>query len=160
MTVRKEGPKAGTRGFQDETKPPGSRSFRAAETNANTRSLTEESGGRKLKPWLLGFEPEGEILISYIPVELEGWPKSLGRFGLLPDGEIFINPAILSPWARLSAVISGVAIVIKEEGVFSIMVPLLWAEENYPESAEMLNDIERFARATSVEIEEGQSHGA
>jgi hypothetical protein len=157
---RKDEPKVCTRKLLDKAKPPGSSSFPAAETNTNTHSLTEESGGGKLKSWSLAFEPAGEILLSYLPLELEAWPKSLGRFGVLPDGEIFINPAILSPLARLSEVISAVAITIKEEGVFSILVPLLWAKKNYPESAEMLNDIERFVRATTVEIKESQSHGA
>jgi hypothetical protein len=108
-----------------------------------------------LSKWVLGYGTNDRA-------HLLRWreTRSLGRFGVLPDGEIFINPAILSPWARLSAVISGVAIVVKEEGVFSILVPLLWAKENYPESAEMLNDIEIFVRATSVEIEKGQSYGA
>lgn len=144
-----------------KTKPPGSSSFPAAETNTKTNNcchLAEDSEDRKLEQWSVVFEFGGEILISYSPLEQEGWPKRLGIFGVLPDGEIFINPAILCPWARLSAVISGIAIALKDKDV-PILVPLSWAKNNYPQSVEMLNDIEVFVRATSVEIEEGKSHG-
>ena len=140
--------------------PPGSSSFLAAgiNTNSNSATLAKHSGERKLKRWSVAIEAGGEILLSFLPLEPEGWPRSFGKFGVTPDGEIFINPAILSPWAGLSALISGVAIGI--EGDVPILVPLSWAKANYPQSAEMLEGLERIIRGTMFEMGEAESHGA
>jgi hypothetical protein len=144
-----------------KTKPPGSSSSLAAEVNTNTnkRHLSENSEERKLKRWSLVMEDKGEILISCLPLEPDGWHRNFAKFGVTPDGEIFINPATLSPWAGLCALISGVAIAIEGEDV-PILVPLSWAKIDYPQSAEMLKDLEGIIRATVFEIGEGQSHGA
>ena len=138
-------------------KPPGSCSFRAAEINTNKEKIVDNSEERKLKRWSVAIEAGGEILLSFLPLEPEGWPRSFGKFGVTPDGEIFINPAILSPWAGLSALISGVAIGI--EGDVPILVALSWAKANYPQSAEMLKDLEGIIRGTVFEIGEAESHG-
>jgi hypothetical protein len=86
-----------------KTKPPGSSSFPAAEinTNSNNANLPKHSGERKLKRWSVVFEAKGEILISCLPLEPEGWPSNFAKFGVTPDDEIFINPAILSRRAGL-----------------------------------------------------------
>ena len=140
--------------------PPGSSSFRAAESNTNTNKneLAENSEGRKLKQWSVAIEAGGEILLSFLPLEPKGWPRNFQKFGVTPDGEIFINPAILSRWAGKSALISGVAIGI--QGDVPILVPLSWAKANYPQSAEMLGALEGIIRGTVFEIEESESHGA
>ena len=142
-------------------KPPGSSSSLAAgiNTNSNKKNLVENSEGRNLKRWLITFEVGGEILISCLPLELEGWPRNFTKFGVTPEGEIFINPAILSRWAGWSALISGAAITIEGEDV-PVLVPLSWAKANYPQDAEMLKDLEGIIRATVAEIREGQSHEA
>ena len=141
-------------------KPPGNSSFRAAQINNNTDKvpLAENSEERKLKRWSVAIEAGGEILLSFLPLELKGWPRNFQKFGVTPDGEIFINPAILSPWARLSALISGVAIGI--EGDIPVLVPLSWAKGNYPQSTDMLEGLEGIIRATVFEIGEDESHGA
>jgi hypothetical protein len=139
-------------------KPPGSSSFRAAEINTNKDKLVDKCGERKLKRWSIVMEAKGEILISCLPLEPEGWPKNFAKFGVTPDGEIFINPAVLSRWAGLSALVSGVAIAVEGEDV-PILVPLSWAKMGYPQSAEMLKDLEGIIRATVFEIGESQSHG-
>ena len=139
-------------------KPPGSSSFLAAgiNTNSNKKNLVENSEGRNLKRWLITFEVGGEILISCLPLEPEGWPRNFAKFGVTPDGEIFINPAILSRWAGFSALTSGVAIAV--EGV-PILVPLSWAKANYPQDTEILKDLEVVIGAAVFEIREGESHG-
>src|SRR6516164_6886209 len=102
-----------------EEKPPGSTSSRVAEinTNVNECAITEKLGERKFKRWPVVLNYEGEILISSVPLKPEGWRTNFAKFGVTPDGKIFINPDILSPWADLSALISGVAIAIEGEGV-------------------------------------------
>jgi hypothetical protein len=142
-----------------EEKPPGSSSSRVAEINSNTneRSITEKSEERKFKKWLVTIEAKGEILISSLPLQPEGWPRNFAKFGVT-DGGIFINPDILSSWAGLSALISGVAIAIEDESV-PILVPLSWAKAEYPQSREMLKDLEVAIRAIVFEIGEDQSHG-
>jgi hypothetical protein len=144
---------------QIKRKPPGSSSFRAAEINTNKHKLVDNCGERKLKRWSVVMEAKGEILISCLPLEPEGWPRNFAKFGVTPDGEIFINPAILSSYAGLSALLSGVAIAIKGKDV-PILVPLSWGKANYPQSAEMLQGLELIVRANPVETEEGQRHGA
>jgi hypothetical protein len=139
-------------------KPPGSCSFRAAEINTNKEKIVDNSEERKLKRWSVAIEAGGEILLSFLPLEPEGWPRSFGKFGVTPDGEIFINPAILSPWAGLSALISGVAIGI--EGDVPILVPLSWAKAAYPQSAEILEGLEGIIRGSVFEIGEAESHEA
>ena len=139
-------------------KPPGSSSFRAAEINTNKHKIVDNFKERKLKRWSVVMEAKGEILISCLPLDPEDWPKNFAKFGVTPDGEIFINPAVLSRWAVLSALMSGVAIGIEGEDV-PMLVPLSWAKAGYPQSAEMLKDLEGIIRATVFEMGEGQSHG-
>ena len=128
-----------------KTKPPRSSSFLAAEVNTNTNKthLAENSEERNLKRWSVVIEAEGEIFISFLPLEPEGWPRNFAKFGVTPDGDIFINPAILSDGARLAALISGVAVWIAGG---PLLAPLSWAEANYPEQAEMLHDLGMYIR--------------
>jgi len=93
--------------------------------------------------WSVVIEAEGEIFISFLPLEPEGWPRNFAKFGVTPDGDIFINPAILSDGARLAALISGVAVWIAGG---PLLAPLSWAEANYPEHAEMLHDLGMYIR--------------
>ena len=143
-----------------EKKPPGSSSSRVAEINTNVTRvrITEKLGKRKFRQWPFVIEYKGPILISSLPLESEEWHTSFAKFAVTPGGEIFINPDILSSWAGLSALISGIAIAVEGEGV-PILVPLSWAKAEYPQSGEMLKDLEVVIRATVFEIGEGQSHG-
>ena len=128
-----------------KTKPPRSSSFLAAEVNTNTNKthLAENSEERNPKGWSVVIEAEGEIFISFLPLEPEGWPRDFAKSGVTPDGDIFINPAILSDGARLAALISGVAVWIAGG---PLLAPLSWAEANYPEHAEMLHDLGMYIR--------------
>jgi hypothetical protein len=61
------------------------------------------------------------------------WKKIYGRIAVgESDGEVFINPAILGPWAGLCAIIDGVDACIKGEPIF---VPITWAIQEYPHHA-------------------------
>jgi hypothetical protein len=125
---------------------------------ATNKKPPGSSSSRKFKRWPVVINYKGEILISSLPLEPEGWHTNFAKFGVTPGGEIFINPDILSPWAGLSALISGVAIAIEGESV-PILVPLSWAKAEYPQSGEMLKDLEVVIRAIVFEIGEDQSHG-
>ena len=134
---------------QTKTKPPGSSSFRAAEVNTNSdQKIAEDSEKRKPKRWSLVIEAKGEILASFLPLEPADWPRNFAKFGVTSDGNIFINPAILAPGAKVSALVSGVAIAIKGGPILA----LSWAKANYPEQAEMLHELEMYVRGSASNV--------
>jgi hypothetical protein len=81
-------------------------------------------------------ESQSFTLIQLTPREKpQGWKKIYGRVATRTDGEIFINPAILGPWAGLCAIIDQVAVCVEGEPIF---VPVSWAIQEYPQHAEDL----------------------
>jgi hypothetical protein len=87
-------------------------------------------------------------LIQLTPREKpRGWRKTYGRIAARSDGEIFMNPAILGPWAGLCAIIDQVAVCVIGEPLF---VPMSWAIQEYPQHAEdlrtLISHVERALR--------------
>ena len=110
----------------------------------------------------------GEFLIGSL-CRPKGLHRNLAKFAIRGDGEIFISPGLLSPWAGISAFVDQVALAI--EGV-PILAPLLWAKANYPKHAKMLKSLEMKIRksvssvfifpdenARQVAAKEGQANG-
>jgi hypothetical protein len=75
-------------------------------------------------------------ILQFSPAKkLRGWRKIFGRVVVRSNGEIFLNPGILSPWAGLCALIDGVAMSVQGQ---PLLVPVSWAIREYPQHAKTL----------------------
>jgi hypothetical protein len=94
-------------------------------------------------------ESQSFTLIQLTPRDkFQGWRKIYGRIAVGErDGEIFINPGILGPWAGLCAIIDQVAVCVQNEPLF---VPISWAIREYPRHAKdlrkLISHVERALR--------------
>jgi hypothetical protein len=126
-------------------------------SNSNKKNIAENSKKRNFKRcrFVTKDDPlgRGKILISSFALKKvpkpEGWNKNFAKCGVALDGEIFINPGLLSPWAGIFVLIDQVVLAI--EGV-PILAPLSWAEANYSSYAEILKDLQMKIRKSVASV--------